>query len=198
MRILIDLVVSSTANEFSLNKHYLDLKSRGLKLGKNTVYEYFNHLIDSFFIFSLKKFSYSRRTENLSLSKIYLGDIGFLNLYSLENFGSRLENIVFLELFRKIHKNPLWHLNYWKSLDGYEVDFLLSKNRKVKQAIQVCMETVNQKTKERELRSLLLCLKEFNLKKGIILTKNESSEEKIDGRIIKTIPVWKWLLDVAM
>ena len=195
MRTLIDLIVSSNANEFSLNKHYLDLKSRGLKVGKGTVYEYFSHLTDSFFVFPLKKFSYSRKTEDLSLSKIYLGDVGFLNLYSLKNFGARLENIVFLELLRKTYQNPLLHLNYWKSPDGYEVDFLISENKKVKQAFQVCLTTQNQKAKEREVKALLLCMKQFNLKKGIILAKDENNEEKISGKIIKTIPIWKWLLN---
>ncbi len=196
MKMLIDLVVTSDANEFSIHKHYLDLKSRGLKIGKDTMYEYFSHLEDSFFVFLLKKFSYSRKTENLSTPKIYLSDIGFLNLYSLENFGARLENIVFLELLRRINKNSLQHLNYWKSVDGYEVDFLISENKKIKQAIQVSLKIENRSTKEREMRALLSCLNEFDLKEGIILTKNESNEEKIDGKIIKTIPIWKWLLEI--
>ena len=194
MRTLLDLIVASTASEFSLNKHYLNLKSQGLRVGKATVYEYFSHLIDSFFVFALRRFSYSRKTEKLSLPKVYLGDVGFLNLYSMKNFGARLENIVYLELLRRAYNNPLLHLNYWKSDNGYEVDFVVSENRKVKQALQVSLRLYDAKTMQREMRALLLCMQEFNLKEAVILTKDEQGEESIDGRKIRIIPCWKWLI----
>ncbi len=194
LRTLIDLIVSSTAREFSLNKHYHSLKSRGLRVGKETVYEYFSHLIDSFFVFALKRFSYSRRTESLSLPKVYLGDIGFLNLYSIRNLGARLENIVYLELLRRTYDNPLLHLNYWKSERGYEVDFVISENKRVKRAFQVSLTLEDAKTREREIRALLLCMQEFNLKQGIILTREEEGEERINNKMINLIPCWKWLI----
>ncbi len=193
MKTLIDLIISSCAKEFSINKHYLDLKSRGLKVSKSTMYEYFSTLEDSFFMFSLKRFSYSKKTENLSIPKVYLGDIGFLNLYSLENYGQRLENIVFLELTRRMIKAPLLKLNYWQ-LDNREVDFVVSKGRKVQSIIQVCYNIDNIDTREREIKSLLKCLDELKFEKGIIITRDTDEEIVIGNKIIKIIPIWKWLL----
>lgn len=195
VKILIDLIVASCSKEFSVNKHYLDLKSRGMKLGKSSLYEYFNNLEDSFFIFNLKKFSYSKKTENLSTPKVYLGDWGFLNLYFQENFGQRLENTVFLELIRETSDNLRQKINYWQS-GGHEVDFVLSDGEKPKMAVQVTYSLYSLKTREREFQSLVACMKELKIKKGIVLVgnQNEETEKEIDGVKIKIIPVWRWLL----
>jgi len=191
---LIDSLMNSTAKEVSVSKLYLDLKSRGVKLSKNTLYEYFSVLEDSFFIFPLRKFDYSRRGEGFSIPKIYLGDVGFLNLYSLENFGQRLENIVFLSLARQMNNSPLIKVNYWKSAEGKEVDFIVSEGKKIKSAIQVCYSLLDDDTGERELNALLSCLDCFKIKKGLIITKDYEGEKKIKGKTIKIIPCWKWLL----
>jgi len=174
------------------------LKSRGVKVGKDTVYEYFDYLVDAFFVHPLKKFSFSRRTENLSTVKVYLGDIGFMNLYSLENYGIRLENIVFLELLRRTHQNPLQKLNYWKSGDDYEVDFVVSEGRKVRKLVQVSLNMQNEMTREREVRGLLAGMRRFELGEGLILTREEEQILKIDGKKIQVLPIWKWLLDLEV
>lgn len=191
---LIDMAVGSCAREFSVNKHYLDFKSRGLKAGKNTLYEYFSMLEDSFFIFPLRRFSHSKTTENLSIPKVYLGDMGFLNLYSLENFGQRLENAVFLALRRKIAGNPALALSYWKSDAGEEVDFILREGRKIKSVIQVSYEMPDNKTETRELNGLLSCLDEMSLDAGLIIARDAEAEKIIGGKTVKIISAWRWLL----
>ncbi len=191
---LMDKTVGSCAREFSVNKHYLDFKSRGLKAGKNTLYEYFSMLEDSFFIFPLRRFSYSKTTENLSIPKVYLGDMGFLNLYSLENFGQRLENAVFLALRRKIAGNPALALSYWKSDTGKETDFVLREGGEIKSVIQVSYEMSDDKTETRELDGLLSCLDEMSLDDGLIITRDIEAEKRIGGKTVKIIPAWRWLL----
>lgn len=192
---LIDMVVVSNAKPFSINKHYLDLKARGLKLGKSTLYEYFDHLEDSLFLLPLKKFSRSQKTQDLSTLKIYLADTGFLNLYSLENFGQRLENMIFLELLRRTFDQPSEVINYWRSPSGQEIDFLVSQGGKPKQAIQVSYELNDQNTCDREIRSLVAGMNELGIKQGLILTLNESGEEERDGKTVTIKPAWEWLLD---
>ncbi len=196
MRILIDAVVGSVGSEFSLHKYYQVLKARGLKIGKATLYEYFGYLLDAFFAFAVKRFSYSLRTEALSLPKVYLGDVGFLNLYGIHRWGGRLENIVYLELLRRTYEKPHWKVNYWKSNNGYEVDFVVSENRKVRYAYQVALSLQGPKTKEREIRALLACMREFDLKEGTIITRHEEGEERVNGREIHILPAWKWLLGI--
>jgi predicted AAA+ superfamily ATPase len=194
IKILIDLLVASTAKEFSVNKHYLDLKSREINLSKNTLYEYFSVLEDAFFIFPLKRFSYSKKTSDLSIPKIYLGDVGFMNLYSLENYGQRLENIVFLQLFRETIKNPLLKINYWQSDRGEEVDFVLSQGKKIKALIQVSYKMETSVTRDREIKSILKGMEDLKMNEGLIISFDFEGEEIIDGKKIKIIPAWKWLL----
>jgi len=191
---LINYLVNSVSKEVSLNKIYLSLKSGGIKLSKNTLYEYFSMLEDSFFIFPIRKFEYSIKSEGLSIPKIYLDDIGFLNLFSIEDYGKRMENIYFLELLRKKNNEPLMDIHYWKTSDGKEVDFIISRGRKVKSAIQVCYSLSDNKTKEREINSLVSCLNHFQLKEGLIITKDFEGIENINGKTIKIIPLWKALL----
>ena len=38
-------------------------------------------------------------------------------------------------------------------------------------------------------------MREFKLKEGIILTYEQEEEIKIDNKLIKILPVWKWLLE---
>lgn len=196
IKTLIDLAVSSCSKEFSLNKHYLDLKSRGLKLGKGTLYEYFSALEDAFFIFPLKRFYDSKKSEDLSIPKVYLGDLCFLNLFSLNNFGQRFENTVFLELYRKTANNPLSKINYWQSNNGqFEVDFIVSHGKKIESAIQVCYNLNNQQTKEREIKGLLKCMQKLNIKKGCIINDQFDKEEIIENKKIQYIPLYKFLLE---
>lgn len=191
---MINYLTSAITKEVSLNKVYFNLKSKGIKLSKNTLYEYFSMLEDSFFIFPLRKFDYSIKNEGLSIPKIYINDIGFLNLFSIEDYGKKMENIVFLELLRKKNKDVLMNINYWKSLNNKEVDFVISSAKKINSVIQVCFSLLDEKTKEREVSSLLECLDYFNLKEGLIITKDYERVKNFDGKRIKYIPLWKWLL----
>ena len=174
-----------------MNNIYNTLKSKQIKISKNTLYEYFSMLEDAFFILPLRRFDYSIKNESLSIPKIYLNDHGFFNL---EDFGKRLENIVYLELIRKQQYTPLLKVNYWRSIDNKEVDFVVRENKTVKQAIQVCYDFDTEKTKQREIDSLIQCLEYFNLKEGVIITRNKTSIKKISGKTIKIVSVIDWLL----
>jgi len=192
---LISSLVESASKEVSINKIYLMLKSRGIKVSKNTLYDYFSMLQDSFFVFTLKKFDSSMRKRELSIPKIYLGDVGFLNLFSMEEHGRRLENVVFLNLLDKKNDNPLLDIHYWTSPNGKEVDFIVSNGKLVISAIQVCFDISNAETRNKEIKSLLSALNYFKLKEGTIVTKDEERTEYVEEKKINFVPVWKWLLE---
>jgi predicted AAA+ superfamily ATPase len=58
----------------------------------------------------------------------------------------------------------------------------------------VCFDISEFQVKDREVKGLLKALVEFRLKKGIVITEDYSSEEKIKDKIISYIPLWRWLL----
>lgn len=184
---LIKALLSS--KEFSINKFYNYLKSLNIKSGKNALYHYANCLEDAFVFFFLKKFDLSYKKAGQSLPKVYLIDNGLLTNNHIDDKGRLLENLVFLELKRRE-----WDIAYFQNPQKEEVDFLVKEGKKVKQLIQVCYDFNNFTTKEREIKSLIKASEEFKCNNLFIISNSLELEETVDGKKIKIIPAWKWLL----
>lgn len=190
---LIKSLLASFSKEFSVHKLYLTLKSRGIKLSKNTLYAYLSMLEDSMFAFFISKFKYSIRKEEFSINKAYLCDIGFVKLSEFSgDKGRKIENVVLLELKRKA--SPLEQIFYWANGKS-EIDFIVAHGLKIKQLIQVCHNIDDYDTKRRETRALVKASKELKCKNLLVITFDYEAEERIQGKRIKFIPLWKWLLE---
>ena len=85
-------------------------------------------------------------------------------------------------------------INYWKSKNNFEVDFVISNGRSTNRLIQVCYD-YNEKDKNREIQWLIESMQEFKLKEGLILTLDQEEEFSIEGKKIIVKPVWKWMLE---
>ena len=115
--------------------------------------------------------------------------MGFLKYLSLNYDKSKsLENLVAVELKRRGHE-----LYYWQNTKGEEVDFVIMENGGVCQLIQVSYDISLPNTRERELRDLEKGMKNFGLKKGIILTVSHEESIKEKDFEIDIIPVTRWL-----
>ncbi len=190
LKLLIKSLISSSQKEFSVHKFYNFLKSMGIKAGKNSLYNYVNALNDVFFVFPLRKFSYSYKGAEQSLPKIYLIDNGLLTINGINGQGRLMENLVFVELIRR-NKD----VHYFKSVDNKETDFVVLEKNKVKQLIQVTFSLDDFNTKEREIKGLLKAGKELNCSNLTVITWDKEGEEKIKGKKIKYVCLWKWLLE---
>ena len=176
---------SNIAKEISYGtlKNTLNFKSL------TTVKNYIDYLEESYLLFELYKYDFSLKKQYVKEKKIYSIDNGLQKAVGFsfsENRGQALENCVFIELKRRQKE-----VYFYK--DKKECDFVIVMGNKVKTLIQVT-EQLNQQNEKREIEGILEPMKKFNLKKGIILTKDQESKRKINGRIIKIMPVWKWLL----
>ena len=190
---LIKSLASSFSKEFSIHKLYLTLKSKGIKLSKNTLYSYLSMLEDSIFVFFISKFKHSIRKKEFSINKAYLSDIGFVKLSEFSgDKGKKMENVVLLELKRKA--NPLEQIFYWNNGKS-EIDFILMQGLKIKQLIQVCHNINDYDTKRRETKALVKASKELKCKNLLVITFDYEAEETIQGNRIKFIPLWKWSLE---
>lgn len=109
----------------------------------------------------------------------------------IEKFGRYLENMVAIELIRRYGESNVY---YWKDSNQHEIDFVVYKNSKVITLIQVTFDLTDDKTKNREYRSLLFANRHFNCKKLEIITWDNEFEEKFDGINIKVFAFWKWAL----
>jgi len=161
------------------------------KISFEMVSNYLEYLKESFLVFELPQFSYSLKSQQKSLKKFYAIDPGLANAVSFrfsEDKGRLLENCVFLELKRR--KQEIY---YYKTANGNEVDFLI-KQGKSPLLIQVSWSLADNKTKQREIRSLVKAMKELKTNKAIILTYNSQGELKLNNKKISIMPVFKWLL----
>jgi len=175
------------SREFSIHKFYRYLKSLGLRISKNTLYNYIEYLNDSLILYLLKKYSPSYKNIEMSIPKIFFVDNG---LYMAEESISKLmENLVFMELKRRnyVENEKLF---YWKNSFGREVDFIVLDG----ELIQVCYE-LTYENRDREIKSLIKASKQLNYKKLRILTWNQEDTININNRKIEITPLWKWLIN---
>jgi len=189
LKLLIKSLISSSVREFSVHKFYNFAKSMGMKVSKNTVYSYMDALEDVFFLFQVRKFAPSYKEIEQSLPKIYVVDNGLLTSNGINDKGRLIENLVFIELKRRGGD-----VYYYKSTDEKEVDFVLLKNKKPTQLIQVCFSIHDFMTKEREVNSLIKASNHLKCNNLLIITYDYDGKEKIEGKNIVYISLWKWLL----
>lgn len=84
-------------------------------------------------------------------------------------------------------------VTYYKTRSGHEVDLLVADGR-ARHLVQVCAELVRIDAFAREKRALVAAMNELKIKQGTILTLAEKREEKIDGKWIRILPVWEWMM----
>ncbi len=143
----------------------------------------------AFLFFFVNKFDYSIRKQIQNPRKVYCIDNGFvanIGFRLSEDKGRFLENLVFIELKR--NDKEVYYFS-----DKGECDFVVKERNKIKEAIQVCYD-LNDENKEREFNGLIGALNKFNLDEGLILTYNQDNELNVNGKKIKVLPVWKWIL----
>jgi predicted AAA+ superfamily ATPase len=165
--------------------------AKTLKIKTNTtVKNYLENMEEAYLVFTLPKYDFSLKKQYTSNKKVYVIDNGLRNnvaFHFLDDNGKLLENAVFLELKRRggdiyFHK------------DKRECDFLVQRQTKITEAIQVC-SILNESTREREYGGLLEAMNYYNLDRGTIITNNQFSVEQIDNKTIEIIPAWKWCIN---
>lgn len=186
---LAHFLITNFSKEFS----YTSLKNNFSMGSTHTAKKYVSYLVNAYVLFELNKYDPSLKNQERAAKKIYCIDTGLINQMAFkfsENLGKLYENIVFLELLRKGKK-----IYFYKADNGLEVDFLVQDKDKIISAIQVCYDLTDIKTKERELKSLLYACDKFGLKEGTIITNDLENQEKINNKIIRSIPLYKWLIE---
>jgi hypothetical protein len=193
LRLFLKFLINSNTKKVSINKLANHFKSMGVKVSKNTLYEYLSHLNDSYVIFPLKKYAYSLKESSLSLMKSYVIDNGFIKMYDFKNssdIGKYLENAVFIELRRRgLVENQ--ELFYYEDDIG-EVDFLVKQNEHVSKLINVCY-SLNFENYDREIKKFVKIGKKIKCTELYLVTFDLEKEITEDGILVKAIPFWKFI-----
>ena len=162
-----------------------------IKISPTSINKYLYYFEDAFIFFFIPIFSHKIKDILLYPRKVYCIDTGLINAINLrfsENIGQIYENAVAIQLLRKHGKGNIF---YWKS-QKQEVDFVVKEGQQIVQLIQVCYDI--KAAERREIDALLTASKELKCKNLLVITADNETEKEIDGKKIKFIPLWKWLL----
>ena len=166
-----------------------------LHLPLNSIERYSYYFEQVFLMDFVPCFSYSLKSQEKLPRKIYSIDTGLAEIIGFRftnNYGRFMENLVFIELKRRFKKENLFY--YLK--DGFETDFVIKQGLKTKQLIQVCYKIEDEKTRNRELKSLIKAGEELKCRDLLVITWDYEAEEKFKNKKIIYKPLWKWLLEV--
>jgi predicted AAA+ superfamily ATPase len=194
VRLLMAHLLSSFSRQFSVNRVFNSLKSRGVEVSKKTLYGYADALEEAMFCFFLPKFSPSLRKSFLCVPKVYLNDPGLIchstDTRFEEEMGRLMENAVFLELRRRGETG----LFYWKDHRGREVDFVVREGTSTKRLIQVTYASGRDEVEKRELEGLLEAGGAVGCRELEVITWDYEESVGLGGRRVRFLPLWRWLL----
>ena len=160
------------------------------KISTETISEHAGYLEDSYLIFQIPYFTYTLKERETRPRKTYAIDVGLRNAVSFKfskDLGRCAENVLFIHLLSRGNE-----VYYWKN--KRECDFIVFNDGKVENAINICMDISDKKTKEREVEGLLEALRKFKLRDGVIITDDYMGTEKHGKLTIEFIPLWVFLL----
>lgn len=174
------LLLNSTY--FSLSKIYRDMKSQGLKIGKNTLGHYFSYFTSSYLFAPIPHFAYSLRGQLTRPQKAFFVDNGLITALSTrfsQNTGRLLENLVAWRV--RTENNEIYYFQNERKTD--EVDFVIIKDGKPSELIQVCSDLSDRETQKREFGALLRTGKKLDCRNLKIITNNETENISFPGPI---------------
>lgn len=193
VRYFVKRIMANLTKPTSINGIYKDIKSQGLKVGKDDLYLWANYICDIFMFVRISKYDRSLIKEQKSLDKYYCIDNGLrgavLMPQSNDN-GKNLENTIFMQLNRM--KLPSDKIFYYQG--DSECDFVIQRGDSVTQLIQVTWNMVDENTCEREIKGILEASTATGCDNLLIVTKDEEKIITREGKQINVVSAWKWLL----
>ena len=168
-----EVSLSKLAKVIGIDRKTIDLWSFGLE--------------NAYLIHFLPRYGEKPRERLTFNKKVYIVDPGIISRVALraKDKGRVMENLVVLRLFRD---NQLKGIYYVKGKD-FEVDFYDEVNSRLLQVTYA-----SDKIEEREIRSLLKAEEMLKAKELIVITYDIEGEEEREGKKIKLIPLYKFLL----
>lgn len=168
-----------------------------LGVSSDTINKFSGYLENAYLLAFVKRFSFKVKEQETSQRKVYSIDTGLANALGFrfsENIGKLAENIVFVELNRRISGDSNKSVYYWKDAQQREVDFVIKERLNAAQLVQVCWDISKPETKKREIDALILASDELRCADLLIITEDYGNEEIHGNKKIKFMPLWMWLL----
>lgn len=194
LRYFADALVTRIGCPMTTTQLAKNMKNNGFSFSMETLYRYLSYLSDAYMINTVEIFSESEKVRARNYKKIYCVDWALARAVS---YGAgvddtrALENLVYIELKRRG-----FDVSYYKTKEGYEVDFVVTRNKKEIDLLQVAFSLKDEVVKDREFRALATSAQYLKANNACVITFNEEKVEFVQGIEIRIVPVWKWLVDV--
>jgi predicted AAA+ superfamily ATPase len=133
-------------------------------------------------------------SKDSGVSRESLPDVPVLNGFATIITGLRRcgKNTLLLQLMRKKFTDVLF-LNFEDiRLASAECDFVVMKNEKPEQVLQVAYE-LTPENREREIRGLTEAMDFFKTGNGVIISFDQHDAFMHDGKRIEVLPAWEFL-----
>jgi len=174
LKILLELIATNPGI-------YIDYQSlsRQFEKDRRVIKDYIEYLRESFLIKMLR--NYRKGSTTLRKRKrAYPADNALIYLYK-----TRIEEGFFGRMVETIVVNKIGAISFWRN--GNEIDVVHDDVPiEVKYKEKITLE---------DFKPIREFMRKFGKKEGIMLTKNQEKQVKLDEGVIKLIPVWKWLLN---
>ena len=195
LRYFLKRIMSNLSKPTSIRGLFGDIKSQGLKVSKDDLYNWANYACNIFMFFRIPNYSKSLQKIESSQPKYYCIDNGLRDSVLLpqsDDNGKKLENTVFLQLYR--HRSPIDQIFYYQG--ECECDFVVQRGTNIHALYQVSWDISNPETRNREIKGLLEASKITDCRNLYIITSDHQEEITIDDDIvIHVLPAWRWLSD---
>lgn len=196
LRYYLKRIMSNLTKPTSIRAIHGDIKSHGLKVSKDDLYDWANHACDIFMFIRVSNYSRSLQKVESSQPKYYCIDNGLRDAVLLpqsDDDGKKLENTVFLQLYR--NRTPVDQIFYYQGKG--ECDFVVQRGAEIDRLIQVTWKMDDEETRNREINGLIEASEATSCQNLFIITFDTTEEIKLDdGRTIYMLPAWRWLLDI--
>ena len=185
LKFFLKRVFASATKQISINRIYNDLKSAGIKIGKNSLYDFMSMAESIFLVHTIKKYSPKISIQEFGERKVFVIDNGLLNAVVFQfsaDTGKAMEQAVFWELKRR--KDAIYFLK-----NGFECDFITVSAGGIKNIIQVRHDISDPYTLKREVNGIAAAAKKLGLKRGTIITYDEQDTIQENGVSIDIVPL---------
>ncbi len=196
LRYYLKRIMANLTKQTSIRAIHSDIKSRGLKVSKDNLYDWANYACDIFMFIRISNYSKSLQKTESSQPKYYCIDNGLRDAVLLPQSGDngkKLENTVFLQLYRQ--RTPVDRIFYYQGKG--ECDFVGQRGIEIDRLIQVTWDMVDDETRRREINGIAEAAEATGCRNLYIITADTTEEIELDnGLTIHVRPAWRWLLNI--
>lgn len=178
--------------------NYTDLQGIFSLKSVHTAENYAAFCKNAYLFVGVQKYS-AKSKFRMTNEKFYCVDVALMNnrenAFAGENLGWRLKTLVFVELLRRFHPQMM-DIYYYIDRSG-EVDFVICKQNRVLALYQVSYDIANEKTRKREIASLINGAKKLGCTELWLITDHEYANITEKGFAIKIRPAYDWMCQIA-